>query len=558
MNPESIVPAEVQDQQDVTPKPRPASEDPPSDAAPAKSPTSNGSGTPVAPPAVQLGTATAPQETAPQAPVPEETNPKETAPHAPAPNETEPNNAAPCAPVPKETPRKNQPLSFGARLKGTIAQITESDIEVDIEHQRRALIPRSQFDREIHQGFQGKPEVGQKVDIVLARGNGSNGHVHANLRGALIDPSRDPLTPDVFVEGKITGMIKGGLEVEIGKKRAFMPASHADTVRLKDISILLGETARCRILDVDAKAKSIVVSRKRALDVERAIKRKLLFDSLQVGDIRVGSVRSLVKYGVFVDLGGVQGLVHISDISWTPIASTADALKVRQEVQVKVLKINRERGKVALGIKQTMPNPWETVDSDFAPDTRVKGKVCRLADFGAFVELARGVNGLIPLAEMTWGSRPASPGDVVQVGQEVEIVVINVDAKRRRIGLSLKRITPDPWESVAEDFAANKTVSGKVSKILEFGALVELRPHVEGMIHISELSHERVRTTGDAVKVGEEVEVKVLSVDPRKRRIALSRKALLEPPVRQAEPASAPRPRRKRELRGGLDSHFQW
>ena len=389
-------------------------------------------------------------------------------------------------------------------------------------------------------------------------GDESN-RLRANLKGALVDAGDDRLTPGILVDGKITGMIKGGLEVQLGEHRAFMPASHVDIGRIRDISVFLGRQERCEVIEMDPERKNIVVSRRKAIERERALARTRILSQLQVGQIRRGIVRNLTEYGAFIDLGGVHGLAHISDLSWTPVEKPADAVQPGEEVAVKVLKVNKERGRVSLGIKQAVPDPWTTIEQRYPTGSRLNVRVVKLAEFGAFAEVEKGVNGLIPLGEMSWNHRPTKPDEVVTVDQKLDVVVINVDAKRRRIGLSIKQATDDPWKNVESDFAPDSVVTGQVSRILDFGALVELRRGVEGMVHISELAYERVRSTEDVVKVGEAVTVRVLSVDPRKRRIALSLKAAADPPPQQveAEKAAAKR-KRKRPLRGGLTSHFDW
>jgi small subunit ribosomal protein S1 len=448
--------------------------------------------------------------------------------------------------------RQSGPPRYGTQLHGKIVSVAQDAVAVDVGRNRRALVPADQFDAVE------PPETGREIEVIVLDGD-DNDSLRANLKGAFIPAQENRLTPGILVDGKITGMIKGGLEVQLGNHRAFMPASHVDTSRIKDISVFLGRQERCEVIEMDPEHKNIIVSRKKAIERDRAHNRTRILKQLEVGQIRQGIVRNLTEYGAFVDLGGVHGLVHISDLSWTPVDNPADVVQTGDEVSVKVLKVNKERGRVSLGVKQAMPDPWSGIEQRHPPGSRLKVRVVKLADFGAFAEVEKGVNGLIPLGEMSWNHRPAQAGDVVTVGDDYDVVVINVDAKRRRIGLSIKQTSEDPWANVQSKFAPDTIVTGEVTKILEFGALVELSKGIEGMIHISELSHQRVRSAEDVVKVGDSVTVKVLSVDPKKRRIALSIKATAEP---AAEPAAPEKPsgkkKRKRPLRGGLTSHFEW
>jgi small subunit ribosomal protein S1 len=299
----------------------------------------------------------------------------------------------------------------------------------------------------------------------------------------------------------------------------------------------------------------LIVSRRKYLEKDRKDRRKRLLDDLTEGEKRTGKVTNVTDYGAFVDLGGVDGLIHITDMSWTHIKHPKEAVQQGQDIEVCILNVDREKGKISLGLKQTQPDPWESVAEKYAKGTRVKGKVLRLADFGAFVELEEGIEALLPLAEMSWSKRPINPGDFVKVGDEIETEVLRADVKRRRISISMKQLQENPWSKIEETFPVNEKCKGKVTKIMEFGAFVELAPGVEGLIHISELSTRRVKTVGDVVKEGQEVEVRVLKIDKPGQRISLSMKPPGESP---AEGDAKAKKKRKRPLRGGLSSHFDW
>ncbi len=367
----------------------------------------------------------------------------------------------------------------------------------------------------------------------------------------------EPFAPGSVIEGKVFGMNKGGLEVQCGDVRAFMPASQVDLKPLKDISVLLGETVRCEVIEADDKRQKIVVSRRAVLRREQVDSRKKLLEEIEVGQIHGGVVKSLAEFGAFVDIGGIHGLVHISDMCWGPVEKPEDVVRPGDKVKAKVLKINKERRRISLGMKQITPDPWGTVEQDFPVGKNIKARVVKMADYGAFARIAEGVNGLIPMSELSWTLRPAKPDEILAIDQEVDVLVIGVEGKRRRISLSLKQLTDDPWKGVPEAFEKGATVKGKVSGLLEFGALVELKPGVEGMIHISEISENRIRTPGDVLKIGDEVEVRILNVEPKKRRVALSMRA---PREMAAVAAGEPhvKKQRKKPLRGGLESHFEW
>lgn len=367
--------------------------------------------------------------------------------------------------------------------------------------------------------------------------------------------------PGTLLEGSVSGMVKGGLEVQFGSRlRGFMPASHADLARIKDISILLGQQVRCEVLEVDRKNKKLIVSRRNVLRRELRARQEKSLDELEVGEVRQGTVVNLTDYGAFVDLNGLHGLVHVSDMSWSSIAKPSDVVKPGDEVTVKILRISKERNRVSLGLKQVTPDPWESVASKFPVQTRVQARVVKLADFGAFAEVADGVQALVPLSEMSWNHKPGTAADFVDVGQTIDAVVISVDDKRRRMGLSIRQLSENPWQSIGKTYPSDSVVTGKVTTLLDFGALVELDNGVEGLVHISELAARRVAKTADVVTVGDEVQVKVLSVDAKKRRISLSIKAAAAPAIAPPSAGTAqPATRKHSKLRrGGLSSHFDW
>lgn len=444
-------------------------------------------------------------------------------------------------------------LAPGAEITGTVASLTDDEVLLEFGPKVQGILPRSQF------GKKEVIEVGRRIDVVVEGFDKSSGMLTVNRRGAAIRASWTNLSVGAVVQGKVTGMNKGGLEVDLNGIRAFMPASQTDTSPMKDISVLLGENVKCEVVELDRRNKNVLVSRRKILEKEAAEKRAQLKEELEVGQTRKGIVGNITDYGAFVDIGGMDGLLHIRDLSWGSVEKVSDILEPGQEIEVRILKIDTQRDRISLGLKQCLPDPWKNVEDKYPVESAQKVRVVRLADFGAFAELESGVDGLIPISEMGW-TRINRTSDVVTVGDLVDVVVIRVEAGKRRIALSMKQAQDDPWAGVHESFEPNSIVKGRVTRLADFGAFVELVPGVEALIHISELSESRVRTCADVVQVGQEIEAKVLGVEQENRRISLSIKALTarsQETTVTAEPAKTPK-KRKKPLRGGLSSHFDW
>jgi small subunit ribosomal protein S1 len=444
----------------------------------------------------------------------------------------------------------------GSDMIGTVVGLSDDEVFLEFGAKLQGALPRNQF------GKKEVIEIGRRVDVVVDRFDNDAGLLLVNRKGALQRATWTNLTVGMIVEGRVTGVIKGGLEVNVNGIRAFMPASHADMAPMKDISLLLNSTARCEVIELDRRNKNVLVSRRKFMEREQAEQREKLLDELQVGQHRHGVVGNITDFGAFVDLGGVDGLIHIRDLSWGTVEKVSDVLKPGQEVDVEVLRIDAKRERISLGLKQVQPDPWLGIEERCPVGTALKARVIRLADFGAFAEIEPGVEGLVPISEMGW-SRVKRASDAVSVGSMIDTVVIRLEPSKRRIALSMKQAQPDPWADVLETFAENSLVHGKVTRLADFGAFVQLAPGVEGLIHISELSDQRVRACSDVVQVAQDVDARVLGVDKENRRIALSLKAAREETASAAgssSPAEAPkRPKkRKKPLRGGLTSHFDW
>ena len=440
----------------------------------------------------------------------------------------------------------------GSELTGTVVGVSGEEVFLEFGVKCQGIIPRAQF---------GKKEVlcaGRRVDVVVERYDRDSGLLIVARKGAVQRATWENLKAGMLVEGRVTGLNKGGLELDLKGIRAFMPASQVDAAPMKDISLLIGQTVRCEVIELDRRGKNVLLSRRRIIERELVEQREKLLNDLAVGQVRKAVVGNITDFGAFVDLGGIDGLVHIRDLSWGSVEKVTDVLSPGQEIEVKVLKVDRERGRISLGFKQAQPDPWAGVEERYPVGTQLKARVVRLASFGAFAEVETGVEGLIPISEMDWG-RVARASDVASEGDMVDVTVIRVEPQKRRLALSIKQATPDPWEGVLESFEAQSLVKGRVTRLADFGAFVELAPGVEGLIHISELADRRVKSCGEVVEVGQVIEVRVLGVDREHRRIGLSIRAVREAPEQTADEAPKKQPKkRKKPLRGGLASHFEW
>lgn len=442
----------------------------------------------------------------------------------------------------------------GAELTGTIAGVSDDDVFLEFGAKSQGVMQRSQF------GKKEQVSVGRRVDVVVERYDPESCLLIVNRKGAIQRATWTNLTVGMIVEGKVTGVVKGGLEVDLKGIRAFMPGSQVDAVPMKDISLLLNETVKCEVMELDRRGKNVLLSRRKLKEREQKDAREKLLSELVEGQVRRGVVKNIMEYGAFVDLGGVDGLAHIRDLSWGSVEKVTDVLSEGQEVQVQVLKIDSERERISLSIKHCQPNPWVNVVEKYPVGSAHKARVVRIANFGAFAEVEPGVEGLIPVSEMDW-KRVSKVTDAVSVGAVVDAVVIRLEPEKRRLALSMKQAQPDPWDAVLDSFTPQSLVKGKVTRLTTFGAFVEVASGVEGLIHISELAAGRVKTCEDVVQAGQEVEARVLGVDKENRRISLSIRAVSEGAAAEAAPAEAGKPKpkkRKKALRGGLASHFDW
>ncbi len=433
------------------------------------------------------------------------------------------------------------------RIHGRIIAVRGDDVYVDIGTKSEAIIARDEFDA--HH----PPEPGQIFEFVMHGLDRESGLMRLSLRDIRRTDDVSQLKVGDVVEGRVTGVNLGGLELKVGRLRAFMPKSQVELERVEDFAHYVNRRLECEITEIDRRGRNLIVSRRKVLEKRLAEQRKQLAAELKPGQVRRGTVRRLTDFGAFVDLGGVEGLLHVSDMSYGRIKHPSEVVQVGQEIDVQILRIDPERDRISLGLKQLRTDPWELVPVNYHAGDTVEGRVTKLMNFGAFVELEEGVEGLIPISEMSWTRRVTHPRDVVAEGDSVRCVILSIDPDKRRISLSLKALGEDPWKSVPERYKPDDQVSGRVTHITDYGAFVELEEGVEGLVHVSELSDKRVRHPSSVVKVGDVVQVRVKSVDPQQRRISLTMKPVEAASGTERVAARAAPKKRKRPLRGGLD-----
>jgi len=431
--------------------------------------------------------------------------------------------------------------------RGKVISIGSDEVFVDIGGKTQAMAPLSQFT---------EVKIGDEFDFVIDRFDEREGVLLVNRKGVLSsNVSWENLDVGAIVEGMVTGMNKGGLELEIKGIRAFMPAGQVDLYYNRDISVFIGQKLIAEVTQLDKQAHNIIVSRRRILEREKEEHRQKTMAELAEGQMRKGVVRSVTDFGAFVDLGGVDGMIHISEMTFSRGRHPSEFVKVGDLVEAKVIKISRQTGKISLSLKQAVPDPWTGAETRYPIGTQLTGRVTRLEPFGAFIEVEEGLEGLLPMSEMSW-QRIRHPSDIVKVGDTIKLVVINIDPHAKKLTFSLKQAGPNPWATAKEKYALQSIATGTVTRIVDFGAFVELEPGLEGLVHISELAPHRVKTVGEIVKQGQEIKARVMEVDPTARRISLSIRRAAEPapaPAAAAAPVTPAPKKKKKELKGGLD-----
>jgi small subunit ribosomal protein S1 len=423
-----------------------------------------------------------------------------------------------------EQSHARKPEEGSKGLEGTVIKVTADSVLLDIGFKTEGILPLTVF----RTGETVKP--GDKL-LVTVKGRDPEGYYEL-ARGKVARPTDWASLEKAFADkttivGTVIAAVKGGLSIDVGV-RAFMPASRSGVRDAAEMEKLVGQEVRCRITKLDVSDEDVVVDRRVVAEEEERANKERRYSEIREGETVSGVVRSLADYGAFVDIGEVDGLLHVSDISWSRIGKPADVLAAGQEIEVKVLKIDSDKRRISLGMKQLQPHPWDAAADKYKAGERVRGTVTRLTDFGAFVELEPGVEGLIHVSEMSWTRKVRKPSDAVKSGETVEAVILGVNADERRISLGLKQALGDPWVEAAKNLSIGSVIEGPVVSITKFGAFVQIAEGVEGMIHVSEISAEkRINHPQDVLKVGQTVKAQVLDVDGAKRNVRLSIKQMV-------------------------------
>jgi small subunit ribosomal protein S1 len=424
-----------------------------------------------------------------------------------------------------ERSHTHKPEGGAKQLVGTVVSLSAEQVFLDIGYKIEGVLPRPAFENNA-----GAVKPGD-VFPVSVKGRNEEGYYELS-RFKVAQPRDWSALEEAFAQklavvGTVTGVVKGGVTVDLGV-RAFMPASRSGTRDAAELEKLVGSEITCRITKLDVTSEDVVVDRRVVMEEQARSVAQGRVAAMKDGDAVTGTVRSLMSYGAFVDLGGVDGLLHVSDIAWGRVNKPEDVLSVGQQIQVRILKIDPETKRISLGLKQLEPEPWEAAATKYQLNARVRGTVTRLMDFGAFVEIEPGVEGLIHISEMSWGRKVRHPSDLVKPGDQVEAVILAVKPEERRIALGLKQTLSDPWSEVPKKFPAGEQIEGPVTRLTKFGAFVQLAEGVEGLVHVSQISAEkRINRPQDVLRVGQVVKAQVLALDTEKRQIKLSMKQLV-------------------------------
>jgi len=421
----------------------------------------------------------------------------------------------------------------GSIVKGRILEIRPREVLVDIGYKSEGVIPVSEFEDS------DEVEVGEEVEVLLERLENEDGMVVLSKEKAAHKQNWDKIVKvfegDGLIKGKVKAVVKGGLTVNIGVE-AFLPGSQIDIVPPKDLQQFVGNTYDFKIVKINDERKNVVLSRREIIEQERAEKRTKFLDSVKVGDTVKGSVKNLTDFGAFIDLDGMDGLLHITDMTWGRLTHPSELLKIGQTLDVVVLDINKEKERVSLGLKQTQRNPWDKIEERFPVGATVHGKVTNLVPYGAFVEIEEGVEGLIHVSELSWTKRITRPSDVLAQGQEIDAIVLGVNKEEQKISLGVRQLEPNPWDAIEQRYVIGSEVKGKIRNMTAYGAFVELEEGIDGMIHVSDLSWTRkINHPSEILKKGDDVEAVVLDIDKVNQRISLGIKQLESDPWKEID-----------------------
>jgi small subunit ribosomal protein S1 len=419
-------------------------------------------------------------------------------------------------------------LKEGAIVTATITEIRQNDVVVDIGGKSEGVIPANEF-IDI-----GELQIGSQIDVYVVKLEDKNGAPELSFDQAEQKKNWDNILTKFpegsIAAGRVKAKVKGGLIVSIGVD-SFLPASHIDIQPPKNLDQYVGQTYDFKVLKINLDRKNIVLSRRELIEEQRTNKRKNLLDSIKPGQVRKGVVKNITDFGAFIDLDGMDGLLHITDMSWGRIAHPSEILKQGEEINVMIIEVNREKERVSLGLKQTTKNPWDEIENKFPVGVKVHGKVVNLVPYGAFIEIEPGVEGLVHITEMSWTKRITKPSELLKVGQELDAVVLGIQKEDQKISLGLRQLEPNPWDMARHNYPIGARVRGKVRNMTTYGAFIELEEGIDGMVHVSDLSWTRkVNHPSEILKKGDEVEAIVLDVDASQQRISLGVKQLAVDP----------------------------
>ena len=414
-------------------------------------------------------------------------------------------------------------------VEGTVISIDKKDVVVNIGYKSDGIIPASEF------RYNPDLKVGDKVEVYVESQEDKNGQLELSHKKARLQKSWDNINKamegDEIIQGYIKSRTKGGMIVDVFGIEAFLPGSQIDVHPIRDYDIFVGKTMEFKVVKINQEFRNVVVSHKALIEAELEAQRKEIISHLEKGQILEGTVKNITTYGVFVDLGGVDGLIHITDLSWGRVSDPHEVVELDQKINVVILDFDQEKKRIALGLKQLTPHPWDSLDQNLKVGDHVKGKVVVMADYGAFVEIQPGVEGLIHVSEMSWSQHLRSAQDFLKVGDEVEAVILTLDRDERKMSLGLKQLKEDPWENIEVKYPVGSKHTAKVRNFTNFGIFVELEEGVDGLIHISDLSWtKKIKHPSEFTKVGETIDVVVLEIDKENRRLSLGHKQLEQNP----------------------------
>jgi small subunit ribosomal protein S1 len=460
----------------------------------------------------------------PQASAPEQVSPEPSAPETPAAAASDDFASA----LETFTTETEESVGDDHVIKGTVVKLTATHVVVDIGAKSEGMVPIAEvLDHE------GKPKVqpGDEIDVMRDKGETEEGYVNlSHLKAEKLrawDDIERAYNEKKPIKGVVVDRIKGGLTVDIHGARAFLPGSQVDLRPIRNLDGMKGQTMEVAIIKLNKKRGNIVVSRKQLLEEEQAEKRGKTLEHLEEGTVTTGVVKNLTEYGAFVDLGGIDGLLHITDMSWGRLTHPRDLVNVGDQIQVKVLKYDKDKQRVSLGFKQLTPDPWLDAEHRYPVGAHVNGRVISVTDYGAFVELEQGIEGLVHVSEMTWSKRMKHPSKLVNVGDQVECVVLSVNPTERRISLGMRQLASNPWDTLHDKYPVGATVEGRVRNLTEFGAFIEIEDGIDGLVHVSNLSWtKRVKHPSEVLKKGDRVKAVILAIEPDKRRLSLGVKQM--------------------------------